>query len=176
MSKFYSGRDKIKKSLTEYFYSVKDGKSNLFPRCHLDSWNFPCTLRDTIISPATDVCLHVTEYSASPPLTVPSVVHLIVCVLPGSQPPGLSVSAPLFLSPLQRFVFIYTFRVNSEQSFVKQKFPAGLSDHQLSISCQSSVTSQYLMAIPGYQLSTSCPSSVTSTMISHCADGMPSAV
>ena len=63
MSKFYSGRDKIKKSLTEYFYSVKDGKSNLFPRCHLDSWNFPCTLRDTIISPATDVCLHVTEYS-----------------------------------------------------------------------------------------------------------------
>lgn len=26
-----------KKSLTEYFYSVKDGKSKSFPRCHLDS-------------------------------------------------------------------------------------------------------------------------------------------
>ena len=26
-----------KKSLTEYSYSVKDGKSKSFPRCHLDS-------------------------------------------------------------------------------------------------------------------------------------------
>lgn len=28
---------KRKKSLTEYSYSVKDGKSKSFPRCHLDS-------------------------------------------------------------------------------------------------------------------------------------------
>ena len=53
-----------KKSLTEYSYSVKDGKSKSFPRCHLDSRVRSHALcKDTNISPATDVCPHVTEYS-----------------------------------------------------------------------------------------------------------------
>ena len=37
----------------------------------------------------------------------PSAVHLINCVLSGSQPPGLSVNAHLFLSPLHRFKALF---------------------------------------------------------------------
>ena len=51
------------------------------------------TLRDTNISPATDACLCVTEYSGSPLLTVPSAVHLTNCFMPGFQHPRLSVMA-----------------------------------------------------------------------------------
>lgn len=51
------------------------------PRCHLafmffHTYGFPHSLRNTIIFPATNVCLHVMEYSESSPLTMPSVVHL----------------------------------------------------------------------------------------------------
>ena len=35
-----------------------------YPRCHLVSRFVPCTLRNTCIFPATDVCPHVAEYSA----------------------------------------------------------------------------------------------------------------
>ena len=38
---------------------------------HDDSRN----LQDTIISPATDVCVHVTDTQAKSPLTVPSAAH-----------------------------------------------------------------------------------------------------
>ena len=55
----------------------------------------PCALRDTFISPATDVCLYVAvfpEASAFYP-TAPSAVHLTYCFTPGSHLPGLSVEA-----------------------------------------------------------------------------------
>ena len=55
-----------KKSLTEYSYSVKDGKSKSFPRCHLAS-QLLVLLQDTNIPPATDVCPHVAEYSGKHP-------------------------------------------------------------------------------------------------------------
>ena len=80
-------------------------RTNINPRCHLDSRVSPCACQDTIISPATDVCLHVAEYSVRFPahLTAPSVVHLTSCFSSGSQHPGLSVEAFLPLYPLQRF-------------------------------------------------------------------------
>lgn len=50
----------------------------------------PCPLQDTNISPATDVCPHVAEYSAKilitfSHLTAPSAVHLTTCFRPDSQ-------------------------------------------------------------------------------------------
>ena len=47
------------------------------------------------IPPATDVCLHVAEYSArrAAHLTAPSAVHLTNCFLPDSQHRGLSGKA-----------------------------------------------------------------------------------
>ena len=49
-----------------------------------------CPLQDTNISPATDVCPHVAEYSAKilitfSHLTAPSAVHLTTCFRPDSQ-------------------------------------------------------------------------------------------
>ena len=93
----------IKKSLTTALAIVKDGKY-IIPRCHLDLWN-PHSHQDTNISPATDVCPHVMEYSDTIyPLTMPSVVHLINCISMGSQPSPLSVSAS--------FIFISTSTVS----------------------------------------------------------------
>ena len=46
---------------------------------------------------------YVMEYLALLLLTMPSVVHLRISVLPGSHLPGLSGSAPSALSPPQRF-------------------------------------------------------------------------
>ena len=100
-----------KKSLTEYFYSVKDGKSKSFPRCHLDLRMYTtfAPLRNTNISPATDVCPHVTEYSE---------IHLSFdCALSGpfdnlGLDPALSFpdslcDASLPLSPLHRFKALF---------------------------------------------------------------------
>ncbi len=43
-------------------------------------------LKDTDISPTTDVCPHVAEYSAeNPHLTAPSAGHLTTCFLPDSH-------------------------------------------------------------------------------------------
>ena len=56
--------------------------------------NIPCALRNTNISPATDVCP--TSQSTGQEyllLTAPSVVHLADCVPSGSHRPGLSVGA-----------------------------------------------------------------------------------
>ena len=67
-------------------------------------------LQNTIIFLATNVCLHVTEYSDGFPLfPVPSVVHLLIRFLSGFHLPGLSVSALPTLSPLHRFRSIYFF-------------------------------------------------------------------
>ena len=51
----------IKKVPDRKLVSIKD---ELCSRCHLDSWSDPCSLRSAFTLPATDVCLHVTEYSA----------------------------------------------------------------------------------------------------------------
>lgn len=50
-------------SLTEFVLSCQ-GRGIASPRCHLASRYDPCPLRDTCISPATDVCPHVAEYWA----------------------------------------------------------------------------------------------------------------
>ena len=52
-----------------------------------------CSYGNTIISPATNVCERHRILRESSPLTMPSVVHLLHCVRPGSQPPGFSVRA-----------------------------------------------------------------------------------
>ena len=76
-----------------------------YPRCHLAFTADPCTHQDTDISPATDVCQHVAEYSVSPHFTAPSAAHLTICFSPDSQHPRLSVKASLPLSPHQRFIY-----------------------------------------------------------------------
>ena len=73
---------------------------------HFGSDHRNTLFRDTFISPATDVCPHVTEYCAQNPLCgspAPSAVHL-----PIGSDPTLSTTGSLFgpsstLSPLQRF-------------------------------------------------------------------------
>ena len=101
----------IKKSLTTALAIVKDGKY-IIPRCHLDLWN-PHSHQDTNISPATDVCPHVMEYSDTIyPLTMPSVVHLINCISMGSQPSPLSVSASfIFISTSTVSLYSITFSI-----------------------------------------------------------------
>ena len=42
---------------------ILQSKAGKYPRCHLDSRHKPHALRDTDISPATDVCPHVAAYS-----------------------------------------------------------------------------------------------------------------
>ena len=81
--------------------SIKDELSS---RCHLASWSDPCSLRSAFTLPATDVCLHVTEYSAI-------LRYTFDCALggpfdslhfhPDRTIPELSVGAPLPLSPLR---------------------------------------------------------------------------
>lgn len=44
--------------------TVKDERIYFHPRCHLALRRMPYPCRNTIISPATDVCPYVTEYSA----------------------------------------------------------------------------------------------------------------
>ena len=88
-----------KKSLTEYSYSVKDGKSKSFPRCHLDSRVHSHALCKilTYLRQLTYASRH--RYSEIPdqigklPLAVPSAVHLMSCFLPDSQHLRLSVGA-----------------------------------------------------------------------------------
>ena len=69
----------------------------------------PCAYQETNISPATDVCRNVAEYSVKGShLTAPSAVHLTTCFLPDFQLRRLSVKASLPLSPSQRFkIFIF---------------------------------------------------------------------
>ena len=102
----------IKKSLTTALAIVKDGKIQKIPRCHLDLWN-PHSHQNTNISPATDVCPHVMEYSDTIyPLTMPSVVHLINCISMGSQPSPLSVSASfIFISTSTVSLYSITFSI-----------------------------------------------------------------
>ena len=106
----------LNKNALDKIHFVKDEYCTLFscttnPRCHLVfTGTNPCTLQDTCISQATDVCLHVAEYSVKPHLTAPSAVHLTTCFLPDFQHRRLSVKASLPLSPLQRFIItIYIF-------------------------------------------------------------------
>ena len=51
----------------------------IHPRCHLDSRNDPCALRNTFIFPATDVCL-TSQNTKRSPFPVPSAVHLTICI------------------------------------------------------------------------------------------------
>ena len=62
--------------------------------------------KDTNIPPANNGCPPSQNTRNKIPLTVPSVVHLILRFLPGSHLPGLSGSAPVPLSPLHRFKLI----------------------------------------------------------------------
>ena len=57
-----------------------------YPRCHLASQFLLCTLRDTDISPATDVCLHVTQYLGRPLSTCPQrpILRLTCCPDPST--------------------------------------------------------------------------------------------
>ncbi len=51
-------------------------------------------LRDTTISPTSDVCLTLRNtLRLRRSSSAPSAVHLTTCFLPGSQPPGLSVKS-----------------------------------------------------------------------------------
>lgn len=70
-----------KKSLTEYSYSVKDGKSKSFPRCHLDSRVHSHALCKilTYLRQLTYASRH-RVLGFSNPLTVPSAVHLATCI------------------------------------------------------------------------------------------------
>ena len=56
-------------------------------------------LRDTDISPATDVCPHVAEYFVLPQFTAPSAAHLTICFLLASQLRELSVRASIAFTP-----------------------------------------------------------------------------
>ena len=89
-------------SLTEFY--ICQGRAIIYPRCHLVSWNDPCTLRNTCIFPATDVCLTSQNTQYFKYFSLRPLRSIRQSAFPsGSHLPGLSVGAQLTLSPLQRF-------------------------------------------------------------------------
>lgn len=96
----------------------------LNPRCHLGSRPKPYSQRDTDISPATDVCPHVAEYSAKRLSPRPQRPILQPASRFGSQPPELSARAQLLLLPLQRFNWFYSIAkiILRPRKFVKRFF------------------------------------------------------
>ena len=66
-------------------------RTKKFPRCHLASRFDPCPLRSACTLPGLDGALPSRDTRCLS--RAPSAVHLMHCIPPGSQPPGLSVGS-----------------------------------------------------------------------------------
>ena len=93
--------------------------------------------QNTIIFPATNVCERHRILRADAPLTMPSVVHLLPCVRPGSQPPGFSVRARCNVISTSLVSCHYSFLIDS---FYSTSEKMSITFFQLFFLCQSHVS------------------------------------
>lgn len=93
--------------------------------------------QNTIIFPATNVCERHRILRADAPLTMPSVVHLLPCVRPGSQPPGFSVRARCNVISTSLVSCHYSFLIGSYYSTSEKM---SITFFQLFFLCQNHVS------------------------------------
>ena len=93
--------------------------------------------QNTIIFPATNVCERHRILRADAPLTMPSVVHLLPCVRPGSQPPGFSVRARCNVISTSLVSCHYSFLIGSYYSTSEKM---SITFFQLFFLCQNNVS------------------------------------
>ena len=136
--------------------------------------------QNTIIFPATNVCERHRILRADAPLTMPSVVHLLPCVRPGSQPPGFSVRARCNVISTSLVSCHYSFLIGSYYSTSEKM---SITFFQLFFLCQNNVSlmhsnvlqvpailRRYHQPLQRWSCSPRCSQVLRSNVLSCCRD------